>query len=284
MTMAAIVRFSLKYRSERESIMASAGARLLIVAGVLVGLATPPGRTGEPTQGSPARKTSASKASHGSVRDWRKLEIVQMLSAILHGSQMGPGEGWFHDGQSRYGWKWLAARYDRDHDGTITRQEFTGPKEFFDRLDRNHDGVLKSGDFDWSDRSLYAMQGMPARMWFSRVDTDSNGRISPEEWSALFSRMAQGKGYVTPDDLREAFPITPPPRPAGSPPPAKDGPSPLTLLRGLLSGELGSFQEGPGIGERAPDFLLWTQDDKQLIRLSEYRGVKPVVLIFGSFT
>jgi Ca2+-binding EF-hand superfamily protein len=197
---------------------------------------------------------------------------------------MGPGEGWFHAGQSRYGWKWLADRYDADHNGTITSKEFAGPKEFFERLDRNHDGVLTAADFDWSDRSLYAMQGMPARYWFSRIDTNSNGRISREEWQALYERMAQGKGYVTPDDLREAFPTAPPPRPAGSSSTANDGPSPLTLLKGLLSGELGSIFEGPTISQSAPDFALRTQDGKRLIRLSQYRGVKPVVLVFGSFT
>jgi peroxiredoxin len=51
-----------------------------------------------------------------------------------------------------------------------------------------------------------------------------------------------------------------------------------------LSGELGSFFEGPDVGQRAPDFALRTQDGKQSIRLSQYRGVKPVVLVFGSFT
>jgi hypothetical protein len=211
-------------------------------------------------------------------------EIVEMVAAIAKGSQMGPGEGWFHGSQSRYGWKWLADRYDADHNRKITRQEFSGSSELFDRLDRNHDGLLTPEDFDWSERSLYALQGMPARFWFSRIDANSNGRISREEWDAAFSRISQGKGYVTPDDLREAFPTVPPPRPAGSPPPANDGPSVLTLLQGLLSGELGSFFEGPDVGHLAPDFALRTQDGTREVRLSQYRGAKPVVLVFGSFT
>jgi Ca2+-binding EF-hand superfamily protein len=214
----------------------------------------------------------------------RQVEIVEMVSAIAQGSEMGPGDGWFHDSKTRYDWKWLAARFDANHDGTITRQEFGGPKELFERLDRNHDGVLTSRDFDWSDRSIFAMQSMPARYWFSRIDSNSNGRISREEWDAVYTRMAQGKGYVTPDDLREAFPTSPPPRPAGSPPPSNTGPSPLTLLKGLANGELGSPFEGPGIGDRAPEFALRTQDGKRTIRLAQYRGTKPVVLVFGSFT
>ena len=214
----------------------------------------------------------------------RNLEIVQMLSAIVEGSQMGAGDGWFHGSRTRYDWKWLADRFDADRNGKITLEEFGGPKELFERLDRNHDGVLTYSDFDWSDRSLFAMQGMPARYWFSWIDTNSNGRISKEEWEAHFERMSRGKGYVTPDDLREAFPTSPPPRPVGAPPPKNDGPSMITLMQGLLSGELGSFFEGPDIGQRAPDFTLPTQDGKKRIRLSQYRGVKPVVIVFGSFT
>src|SRR5438874_2073444 len=42
----------------------------------------------------------------------RRLEFVEMLTAVLSGSDLGPGVGWFHPGQSRYGWKWLADRYD----------------------------------------------------------------------------------------------------------------------------------------------------------------------------
>jgi len=215
--------------------------------------------------------------------DFRSPEIVEMLTAVLGGSEMGPGEGWFHDGQSRYGWKWLASRHHVDPGGgVITREEFHGPPELFNRLDRDRDGKLTSSDFDWSERSAYAKAGRPSSSWFRSIDTNSNGRISRQEWQEFFAKAAHGKDYLTPDDLREAFPTTPP-RPS-TPPPKKDGPSPLTLLLGLLTGELGSMFEGPSVGQRAPDFALRTQDGKRQIRLSQYRGKKPVVLIFGSFT
>jgi hypothetical protein len=207
-----------------------------------------------------------------------------MLAAILQGSQMGPGEGWFHAGQTRYGWKWLADRYDADHDGTISRAEFAGPSDTFDRLDRNHDGALKADDFDWSDHSAYARQGMMARVWFSRIDANSNGRVSHAEWDKLFARAAKDKGYLTPDDLRELFPTAPPSRPKDPKAAKREGPSPLTLVRGLASGELGSFHEGPALGAPAPDFQLKTQEGDRTFRLSQFKGQKPVVLVFGSFT
>jgi hypothetical protein len=194
---------------------------------------------------------------------------------------MGPGEGWFHAGQSRYHWKWLAARYGVNGDGVITRKEFTGPAELFDRLDRNRDGVLTQEDFDWSERSPFVRQVGMTEGWFRGIDRDSNGRISHGEWDAFFKKEAKGKDHLTPDDLREAlFPPAPPPKPeAGG-----GGPSPGMLLRGLFEGEIGSMHEGPSLNAEAPDFSLKTEDGKQTIALSQFRGKKPVVLIFGSFT
>lgn len=37
-------------------------------------------------------------------------------------------------------------------------------------------------------------------------------------------------------------------------------------------------------GDRAPDFALSSPNGKQTVRLADYRGQKPVVLIFGSYT
>jgi hypothetical protein len=208
-------------------------------------------------------------------------EIVEMLRAIAHGSQMGPGEGWFHDGQSRYGWAWLARRHGVGKDGRITRKQFRGPAELFDRLDRDRDGALTAADFDWSDRSPFLQRARMADLVYYRLDADSNGRISRAEWDAFFHKAAKGKKYLTPEDLREALTMAPPPKPAKV---APAGPSPFVFIRGLFHGELGSFHEGPRIGQEAPDFTLPTHDGKRKYRLADYRGKRPVVLVFGSFT
>jgi hypothetical protein len=211
--------------------------------------------------------------------DQRCPEIVEMLWALANGSDMGPGEGWFHAGQGRYGWDWLAARYDADKDGRVSREEFRAPGEFFDRLDRNRDGVLTKEDFDWSDRAPFLRQLRTTSQWFRWIDANSNGRISRDEWQSFFERAAKGKDHLTREDLREA--LNPPVPKAES---HADEPSPLVLIRGLLTGELGSMREGPSVNEPAPDFVLRTQDGRRQIRLSEFRGKKPVVLVFGSFT
>jgi hypothetical protein len=147
-----------------------------------------------------------------------------MILAILGGSGAGPGTGWFHPSQCVYDWKWLAQRMDVNHDGVITREEFTGSGSLFDRLDRDGDGTLTPADFDLSSE---------------------------------------------------------PPSPVEKP---SDGPSRWTLLAGLFKGEIGSMREGPALGSMAPPFRLSTQDGARTISLSDYRGRKPVVLIFGNFT
>jgi hypothetical protein len=213
-------------------------------------------------------------------------EAVEMILAILDGSGAGPGSGWFHPSQKLYDWKWLAERLDANRDGVITRKEFKGPQALFDRLDRDGDGKLTRADFDWSPRSPLVRQSQMAAMLFRRANTGSNGRLSRAEWVALFEQGARGKDHMTSEDLR-ALLFAPPPRPrapSGKPPPGSGPPSRWLLLKALFEGEIGSMNEGPALGDQAPEFRLTTQDGKRTISLADYRGKKPVVLIFGSFT
>jgi hypothetical protein len=249
--------------------------------------ATVPARADEaaktPTSGwlDPLRYRDVGKAGAAALR---KVEFVEMLTAVLKGADMGPNDGWFrHGSQSRYSWQWLARFHGIDPKQAIERKDFKGPPELFERLDRNHDGRLKADDFDWSLTSTYARAAMPSSFWFRMIDANSNGRISRAEWDAFFERISKGKGYLTPEDLREALPVMPPPRPPG-PPPKDDGPTPLLLTLGLFSGELGSPFSGPRVGDPAPDFTLPTQDGSRWFSLAQFRGKKPLVLIFGSFT
>jgi Ca2+-binding EF-hand superfamily protein len=214
-----------------------------------------------------------------------RLESVEQLGTILSGSDlMGPGEGWFHSSQMRHNFKWLARRFDKNGDGRITADEMKEFPALFARLDRDGDGIITAADFDWSDNSPYMRQMGMIRGWMGRIDRNSNGRLSKQEWLEFFEKAAKGKDHLTPEDLREALMATP--RPTMTKPPP--GPSPEEMLQilvhGTLTGELGSLFEGPGIGERAPGFTLKTHDGKQTVHVSDYRGKKPVVLIFGSFT
>jgi Ca2+-binding EF-hand superfamily protein len=213
----------------------------------------------------------------------KRPEGLDMFLAIIGGKPIGPGSGWFKPSQSKYSWTWLAAQMDVHKRGVITRKEFKGSDDLFARLDRDGDGKLTPADFDWSPRSKLAMQEGMAGMLFRIADDDTDGRISAKEWKKLFKQAAKGKDHLTPEDVRAMLFPSAPPR-TGKPPPGSGMPAIPVLLKGFITGEIGSMSEGPSLGAKAPDFRLQTHDGQKEIALSDYRGKKPVVLIFGSFT
>jgi hypothetical protein len=218
-----------------------------------------------------AKRTVAAAADH---------EFTRMLSLILtKGADMGPGDGWFKPGESRYGWQWLAARHKVAPTARITIKEFAGPPELFRRLDRDRDGAITAADFDWSERSPYMQQMRQAVQWV-RANGDDGRTLTKAEWDAMFKKAAQGKDHLTAEDVRALLFPPQPPRPPGPPP---DMPTKSTLLKGLFNGEIGSPFEGPKLGAEAPDFTLADLDGKP-VTLSKFRDKKPVVLVFGSFT
>jgi len=62
---------------------------------------------------------------------------------------------------------------------------------------------------------------------------------------------------------------------------------PMALVWGVLPGPklwLWARQGTLRVGDRAPDFTLSTHDHKEHVTLSSFRGQRPVVLVFGSYT
>jgi hypothetical protein len=210
-------------------------------------------------------------------------EFAEMLGAILiNGSKMSPTSGWFHPSESRYSWSWLAGRFDLNKDGLLTADELKGSAPLFRALDRDGDEAVTSEDLDWSPGSRYLQGRAQARGRFSRMDQNGNGRVTLEEWEKSFEQATKGKKFLTQDDLADLlYPAAPTNRGRSV---ASEGPSRVTLLKGLFSGEIGSSSEGPRLGQGAPAFSLETHDKARRISLADYRGKKPVVLIFGSFT
>ena len=119
-----------------------------------------------------------------------------------------------------------------------------------------------------------------------RLDTDSNGRLSQEEWQKFFSRSDRDeRGFLTPEDFQAAFSPAPPrPDPTNQPSRPPQMPPTTYWLNMLVNGELGSLSNGPNVGDPAPDFKLTTYQGDSEVALSSFKGTKPVVLIFGSFT
>ena len=208
-------------------------------------------------------------------------ESVRMLMAIARGSQMGPTDGWFGPAQTRYTWDWLVRLHGKESATGITREKFRGVDSWFARLDRDRDGRITAEDLDWSDNSPYIRQLALARQIARAIDRDGNSKMTAAEWEAFFKKMAKDKGHITPEDLRDAL-FPPPTQPDPSKMAAR--PTPEILLKGLFNGELGSLLPGPNVGQEMPDFTLKTNDGKQSYSLSQWKGKKPIVLVFGSFT
>ena len=55
-------------------------------------------------------------------------------------------------------------------------------------------------------------------------------------------------------------------------------------VRVVIETFMGRDEMGPAVGEEAPDFFLKRLGSEERVRLSGYRGVRPVALAFGSYT
>lgn len=234
--------------------------------------------TGERAPSSPEALAALAAVLERAYAGEQPPESVRMLIAIARGTMLGPGQGWFGPAQSRYSWAWLAQTHGISEPQAITAEAFRGPAAIFRRLDRDGSGEIAANDFDWSERSPFVQQSAMVQRLLRRMDSGGDGRVTRDEISAFFDRVAQGKDAFQFGDLREALFGGP----TGFSP--GDAPSPDLLVRALFRGEIGSLNEGPRVDDPAPDFRLKTHDGKQTIRLSEQLGSKPVVLVFGNFT
>lgn len=181
-------------------------------------------------------------------------------------------------GKSRYDWKWLAARYDKDEDERISRHELPCSKADFERLDQTWDGVLSPVDFDWSANGQLCVQKETTFALFKSADVNSDGRLAADELRALIEQQTLQKGYLDERDLEKLIYL---PRVLKARAEYKSRATHITFQlddQGRLPTNL------PEPGMLAPDFELRSPDGQTTVRLSSFRGRKPVVLIFGSLT
>jgi thiol-disulfide isomerase/thioredoxin len=211
----------------------------------------------------------------------RRPELVDQLLAVF--TDPNPSRtttGWYRGGKSRYGWAWLAGRFDADRDGVVTAGEFgaSDHAEAWKALDRDRDGKVSPDDLDWSDRSPWARNARQVSSRFSQIDADTDGRISAGEWQKYFRAASKGKDEMTLDDFRDHMAPDPERRPVFS------FEYRMARAKVILNGDIGSMFEGPGVGELAPDFTLETLQGSRPHTLSASSGKRPVVLIFGNYT
>lgn len=64
--------------------------------------------------------------------------------------------------------------------------------------------------------------------------------------------------------------------------PRKEGLSPQ--LQAAIDAVIARDDMGPTLGQKPPDFNLKLLGSDERVRLSDYRGKRPVALVFGSYT
>ena len=228
--------------------------------------------------------------------DWSK-----MASQILAGQNtMGIGNGWYKAPAKAVDWAWLRATFDtKPRNNRVTRRELPDfvTDTQFKALDRDDNGSITAADLRWEKNHI--MEGnSPSNVVFNRLDADMNGRISRAEFDKFFEKNADGFDYLTPDDLMRGLKLpTLDAMARGQQPPTNftmPVPRRWQMLDMLLRGDLGNLEPGPEVGDDAPDFnlpLLVRNEiahklelSSERVVLSEAKGKRPVVLIFGSFT
>lgn len=105
------------------------------------------------------------------------------------------------------------ARFDKNNDGSITRDEYTGPAPLFDRLDSNGDGTISGEELKSQGGSDSAPATKPDAKKpdfgkrFAVMDKDHDGKISREEFSGnehLFLRLDSNKdGTISAEESRQ---------------------------------------------------------------------------------
>lgn len=268
-----------------------------IVVFIAVGIFLAPALRGEDPEGPPLTAEQTTQLADLMSRDWKDRPAwAEMAVMILKGESMGSGKGWFTGSVRRHDWQWLVNQVpDAASDERIMPEELAGlSKDDFDRLDQDRDGAITANDFLF-EKNPFMEDDSPAGPLFSRLDEDSNGRLTMKEMQRWFKRSADGSEFLSVEDLKDALGYGPrPPRAASE---SAGGPSKdprWDMLGMLLNGEIGSFSEGPELGSEAPELDLPLVSHRQegggleltdrMIKLEDFRGSKPVVLIFGSFT
>ena len=204
-------------------------------------------------------------------------------------------------------WSFLAATYDRNHDGRIEPSEYRRDAATFARLDRDHDGVITRADFDKDlvlpadlvlpmmlnkvagERDAESVSIEKALEAMMRLDTNGDGRIDRAEFEQVV------KSYMPGVDTFATF--------LAGMDEDHDGLLSKSEIEGwmkrrdrdhdgrLARRERMSDDPAPAEGylrrserQKAPDFAAAPLAGGAPVTLASLVGERPVALIFGSFT
>ena len=184
----------------------------------------------------------------------------------------------------------MLEQLDKNKDGYLDRSEVPERmRERFERMDADKDGKLSRAELGQiAQRVGQAPAARPGAgdpdLLFRLLDADNDGKLSRDELQnapRLLEKLDRNKnGVIERDEL------TPPGRPGGGKPREK-APEPSGAPAREINTPPAKGERLPDtlqVGDPAPDFALPLVKGKGEITLSSYKGKKPVVLIFGSYT
>ena len=133
---------------------------------------------------------------------------------------------------------------DKNKDGKISKSEWQGPPQFFDRIDENHDGFIDKEEY--AKFQARVAGGGGARfgdLLVAYLDANHDGKVSSEEFSGLvklFDTLDKDKdGYLTKEEMGGLFQVLIDAR-------AKEAGSGGATGRGGQPGQGGGGQGGQG--------------------------------------
>ena len=122
------------------------------------------------------------------------LALVTLGRSFLQGPRPGPRRPAF-------------SNLDKDSDKKISREEWKGPPDSFDRVDANHDGSVDESEWNAAPppRGFTRDRGPFAGQLLKALDADGDGNVSQSEFgqaAAFFDKLDQDKdGSLTAEEL-----------------------------------------------------------------------------------